>query len=568
MRLTFLFFSRLCFAFFLIFVRIMRHLPMLPFLLWLLLSCDGGRHERMLQVLAEADSMNRHYVSFTSDSLLADATRYFDSHGTPNERLRSHYLLGCAYRDMGQAPQALQCYQDAADCADTTAADCDYQRLMAVYGQTASLFYDQIMPRHQIEALKKQHRYAILAGDTMSAVFSYEFAGSAYELLNNLDSAMLLRKLAYNLYTEYGYEQNAAAVSCLIGDLLIKSQKPVEAKSYLDKYEASSGFFDGDRIIDGREIYYYTKGMYYLSLNQTDSAELLFRRCIGEKNDLNCCIAGNRGLSLLYQLKHIADSVGKYAMECYVLNDSSYRQNDANELRRIQSLYDYSRFQTVALEKSREAHRNRQQLTVSVFFIILLIILCVVFVFVMKVRQKEREVRLRQEYKHQQDMLLQAQYDLYWAKEQHLNSLIEEKTALVKAAEKNAAELKKQLGIRIHSQIDEHLMNSEICRVFHYLSTHPLHTPLVNEWRKLHELVSSEVPGFYGITHAEGINLKDDDYHICLLIRLHFSLTEIIALTGKSKSYVSMKRSRLLEKIFSQKGKAEDFDRLIQQIFD
>ena len=32
------------------------------------------------------DSLNRNYIPITTDSLLLQATAYFDSHGTPNER--------------------------------------------------------------------------------------------------------------------------------------------------------------------------------------------------------------------------------------------------------------------------------------------------------------------------------------------------------------------------------------------------------------------------------------------------------------------------------------------------
>ena len=41
----------------------------------------------------------------------------------------AYYLLGRAYHEHGEAPMALQCYHDAIDCADTTAADCDYAQL-------------------------------------------------------------------------------------------------------------------------------------------------------------------------------------------------------------------------------------------------------------------------------------------------------------------------------------------------------------------------------------------------------------------------------------------------------
>lgn len=81
-----------------------------------LFSChDGRRHEATLQW---ADSLNRNYINIPSDSQLVEAVAYYDRHGTPNERMRAHYLLGCSYRDMGEAPKALACYHDAADCAD------------------------------------------------------------------------------------------------------------------------------------------------------------------------------------------------------------------------------------------------------------------------------------------------------------------------------------------------------------------------------------------------------------------------------------------------------------------
>ena len=59
--------------------------------------------------------MNADYVPFTSDSTMLQVVDYYDSHGTPNERLRAHYMLGCVYRDLGEAPHALDCFQSMFD---------------------------------------------------------------------------------------------------------------------------------------------------------------------------------------------------------------------------------------------------------------------------------------------------------------------------------------------------------------------------------------------------------------------------------------------------------------------
>jgi len=93
-----------------------------------LVACDCGRSGEMSSLLDRADSLNRNYVPMTDgiDSLLLEAVEYYDRHGTPNQRMRAHYLLGCSYRDLDDAPQALHCYQDATDAADTLDSDCDY----------------------------------------------------------------------------------------------------------------------------------------------------------------------------------------------------------------------------------------------------------------------------------------------------------------------------------------------------------------------------------------------------------------------------------------------------------
>ena len=73
------------------------------FILTLLLSC--GNRGQMLHALETQEQQNRDYVPFTSDSTALVLADYFDSHGTANERMRAHYILGCAYRDMGEMPQ-------------------------------------------------------------------------------------------------------------------------------------------------------------------------------------------------------------------------------------------------------------------------------------------------------------------------------------------------------------------------------------------------------------------------------------------------------------------------------
>lgn len=115
---------------------------------------EFGRHFHMQYLLQRTSAQNKTDVIFTSDSLAKELVDHFDHHGTTNERVLAHYLLGRALSDMGEAPAALQAYYDAISVADTLSDDCDYKTLKGIYGQMATIFHLQNLPHDEIWAVK------------------------------------------------------------------------------------------------------------------------------------------------------------------------------------------------------------------------------------------------------------------------------------------------------------------------------------------------------------------------------------------------------------------------------
>ncbi len=140
-------------------------------ILWGLLilgACAGDEHQKMLAHLEELERQNLADSVMTNDSLAERLAEYFDHHGTPNERMRAHYILGRTYADLGEAPAALEAYLRAASCADTTAADCDYTKLSRIHIQSARICYLLLQPRSQLDELCKAQLYALKAKDTLT----------------------------------------------------------------------------------------------------------------------------------------------------------------------------------------------------------------------------------------------------------------------------------------------------------------------------------------------------------------------------------------------------------------
>ena len=239
-------------------MRRMRHLVIIlcGLLSAVLLSChDGSRHEATLRW---ADSLNRNYIEIPSDSQLLEAVAFYDRHGTSNERMRAHYLLGCAYRDMGEAPKALECYHDAADCADTLSSDCDYALLSKVYGQSSMLFYERYLYKEMIPLLCSAIN-AAKKGACFDLEANYlEMLGSAYEQSGDLDNAISTYVTVVDSYKKAGMLSDANITTGMLASAYVSADKLDKADSCMQLYEKFSGLFDTEgNIVAGKEVYYY-----------------------------------------------------------------------------------------------------------------------------------------------------------------------------------------------------------------------------------------------------------------------------------------------------------------------
>ncbi len=386
-------------------------------LLMLLTACYGGRRQQMLALLDEADSLNRAYAQLPSDTLLAAAADFFDRHGTANEQVRAHYLLGCAYRDMGEAPRAIDCFLEAAAKADTTAADCDFRQLGCVYSQIANQYHQQLLFSNEINARKQAHHYAGLAGDTLGFISSLSLSVAVYILQNKPDSAETMIKRVMALYEENGFLQRSLQSSTMLMHLLIDqpSRQP-ELKALIDRYDAQCELFDDHhKLPPSKRQYYYYKGKYFESVGQLDSAEYYYRKVYRPNMSYVSLDPMYRGLLSVFQKRHQADSIAKYAQLFCQVNDSSLAIKDMELTAQLSASYNYSLYQKAARTSEAKASFFRFWLLLTVF--VAVIFISVVIYAIQQYRKKQREKQ--QEMKEK----LNQHIDLYKQKMEELQQL-------------------------------------------------------------------------------------------------------------------------------------------------
>jgi tetratricopeptide (TPR) repeat protein len=538
------------------------------FLSWLLLllaACDGGRRQQMEADLERLQAWNVADSMLTNDSLAQSLVDYFDRHGTPNERLLAHYLLGRTYADKGDAPRALDAYYEAIEVADTTAADTDYGLLARAHAQMADLFYGQALYQKQLDELDLTEWSANKSGDTVMAVYAIGAKAPGYERLGKLDSALIANRKAAQLFFEYGHNHYYAICLGTMIPSLIETGNYDEAIRNIEVYERHSGLFDGNGNIEhGREVYYYYKGLCFLYQNNIDSAEYYFRKELREGLDLNNQVAGSRGLYLMYKQLAKSDSMAKYAELCYLLNDSTTKLLESEQTLKVAGMYSYEHSERLA--KAQELQAQKALEWIYLLCLVLLLSFTVFYIILARIGRKREKEFLK--YKENKRKLIEARLTIRELEQENVDHLqiIKEKAAEIARLSSSVDQYERQNVKRLKAYRDERLRCESVVLRFKQMVLPPFDKPTEYDWTELRLFINKVIPEFYGLLNTDSHQLSDTEYRVCMLTRLHFTPKEISIITGVNLSNVSKIRCRLLKKVFGKNGSSKEFDKILYSI--
>ena len=525
-----------------------------------LVCCTGDKAQR-LQQLEALEQQNRSGEPILNDSLAEDLVSYFDRHGDANERMRSRYILGRTYYFLGELPRALELYNEAADCADTTSADCNFKVLSRIYAQKADIYHKQVQPRSQLENLRIAEYYGWNGKDTLMATECYSLQTESYKYLGLLDSFIIISENAANKFGLIGRNDRASQIRAGEITTLIKTGEEIKAKEYIRDYDLYSGLvkLNGD-VVEGHEIYYYVKGEYYLAVHKVDSAEYMFRKELREGKDLNNQIAGCKGLQELYEVKRNPDSIAKYAKLSYELNDSAYLLSEMQNIQKFQASYNYNHQKLLAEKESRNAQTAFLGVVVVGCLLVITVMVCLYYV-ITKRQTKEK-------YLQKATALERAQIDLLELRQENVNasSLIERRDKELQVLQVEMAKVKKQ-SERKAATLESRLDHADITiHLRDLLEQNPVQPASVDDFRQLRMLINEEIPSFYNALNTSSSSLRPIEYEVCLLLRCHFQPAEICKLTDRTDSYISNLRKAILKKRFNVIGPPSDLDQRILAI--
>lgn len=515
--------------------------------------------QRMRYDLLYHKAMNKAYIDFTSDSTMLAVVDYYEHHGTANDRMLAYYILGCVYRDMHEAPMALEYYNKATEQADTAAQNCDFATLCRVYSQMGVLFSKQYLPYQELFSFEKATHYAYKAHDTLNAIRYYYNKTGAYTYLDNEDSAIIVNTRAAELFRKHGYDRDADIAFGCNYVYYLKKNNIDKAKKAFEAYNRAN-FAGNQNYEDSYAFLLYEKGLFFLQTNQLDSAYRKLNESLKLSKSFSNKAITTKTLAQYYLKSNNPILATKYALKSTEYNDSDLVRVRKTQLHQLQVMYDYSRNKRLAMVAEQKSEKKIMVIYVVILCSIILFCLSI-FIYKLQMNKKNHRISLIQQLYNDSLLKLQSnQRELQRVKDLNELEVIQQKEEVIMNLKNTIKDIREKFSGSLLTDTDIILQNSAIFRKIQFITLHPKEKLSNEDWIELSDFIEQLIPSFPQILKNR---LTEKEYHICLLIRLHISPSSISNLVELSNSGVSLSRKRMLEKVCGKDGTAKDFDKFI-----
>lgn len=534
--------------------------------------------ERMQDKYAHcSDDYNRNYylllkVKSANNAYkpLADSTifRVMDFYENANDKAKlcqTYYYVGKHFVQENDAPQALQYFQKALDLVDNNTPI--YFR-SCIYSQSAQLFEKQGLHPDALQMYKRSYQCDSLLNDTVNIIYSlmdiamsYNFQKRYKDGVATLEKAYALSKGIDNIVMQKSLTQSMAAAYYFVDDMN-------SAKRYL-------GMTMKDIIPEIESPAYAIAIDIYNKDHQVDSV-VYFSNLLINNGTIYARRKAAKNLMDYYNSKHDVQQTAKYLNLCIAFTDSVNKIKAIDKVADMHYTYNYKlREKENTLLKS-QATVNRLILVSIVLSGAFIIMLCIYFMQKNKVkllkyihlneqldmlraeaiRNGEKEVQKKDEE------LSVLQDEISRLTEQH-NSEKARNEELEKLAEKL-----KQTVTDNHDQVCNAALSSKaVVDVYTLIKDRLDNKKNLNDadWERLEEAVNIAYPNFKGKLYSLH-TFKDDEYKICMLIKIGFMNSDISTIMSKTDSAITQKRSKMYTIIFSSKGNPKDFNNFIKNL--
>ena len=520
---------------------------------------QADKATRMRYDLMLIKSRDKAYIEHRNDSMIAPVVEYFTGHSDPDLTPLALYYAGRVYSDLGDAPRALDYFQQAlTTIGDDTIAH--YNIYKVCLSQMSELFMYQRLYRYALESAEK----AVDFSNELTLPIDYLTIGKSYSLLNVHDSTYLFYKKAYEVASTRGDSSLIYRVQHQFIEYYYKIGDFKKADSIISKLNM-------EYILQDKEQLYSIISKVKIANNNYNAALPYLKWLVDSGNIHGKCYA-NAELANYYskQNDNYKTSV-KYLNKYIELLDSTNKLIQTDALAKAQGNYNYS---------LREKDNHKLQQENSRKTMIIVILSSILFSIVIITISIMRELKGKRTILSYRNIILKSLFKSTYITsseyrdnlQRNVDKLSEElsivddhKSALALKLAKSKLHLK-EMDVSIEERAENHLrlMNSDIVIKFKNCLNNDKKHISPEMWDELSKAVDSSYPEFtHKLIDICGINRNE--FRISLLIKIEFLPSEIATLLCKSRVAISSTRKRLSESILIKDASSpKDWDEFIR----
>ena len=522
---------------------------------------DEPEETRMYHRLLTLAAEDKLYVPHTSDSLIREIVRYYEGYGDSDKLMMAYYYQGSVWRDMNDAPRAIDCYHRALEAGRHTRCS---DLLISIYSQLGTLLAYQGVYDESLQATRTALALCRQYRDTLSSPFFLRNIGRIWDIRRNKDSVYHYYNAALQ---QARYNQDSVMIEAVLlelGAISLSFNEVDTAKMLLEKVKHRN---------DRKRFFHGILGRIYSREGQRDSARVYFNRALP--------YAGLRQQVTLHEeLARLDYAEGRYAeafshaSQSMALRDSVTSLTETEEVAKINALYNYHR--TEEMNRQLEQRNRRQRGWLYGIVSAALLAACATAVWL---RQKKHEAALQrqkirnleaEQYRRSEAYRAESRRQLAELEAQLCKAEKDKDTARRELLETRHALLELSAAKDRIEQQERGLLVSQLHRssvyAFFHKAAHEEVRITAENWQELRAAIDAAYDDFTGRLYSLCPHLSEMELHICWLIKIQLSPKDMAQIVGRSQSAVSMARTRLYKKIHQKEGTTSDFDKFITDL--
>ena len=518
-------------------------------------SHDG--YNRNYYLLLTVKAANNAYKPL-KDSTIFHVMDFFEKANDTDKLCQSYYYVGKHFVQKNDAPQALQYFQKSLDLTDEKTP---LSFLSCIYSQMGSLFLYQDMYDNALTMYKKSYSCDSLVRDTVNMLYSMQDIATIYNYKKDYGKCLDLLNNAHRLSKVFGNNilKNSISQSLVICYFDIKAY--AKAKVYLMETL--------ENLEDGVKSSAYSLAIdIYSKENKLDSV-FYFSKKLMECGTVYSKQKAASALCKFYNGQNDSKTALFYLNKSMSLQDSINRINAVSTIGKMHFAYNYNSKEKENIKLAAEVKENRYVCIISVLLFLFVISLYIYkrgiakkkYLQILLSNERLKNLVVETERNYEREKTLTTERHLL-----EIKALNDKSIAERNEYENEIKRIKEILDELIESNNEKKYeiekTANEICDFIKQRLKMKVNLK-DTDWSDIENSFNIIYPNFKSSIYAKS-HLKEDDYRICMLIKLNFSNSDISELMNRTAAAISMRRGKLLGKLFSTEGGAKDFNARIK----